>query len=108
MVYTSAYEKEFLWCSKDERCPKSAHCKWCGKSFKIDSMGRSAFISHAEGKRHKKYEQLNKQTTPINSFLQRESTCTLDSIGHSKILFESTNTLSKFYLFYIVYLPSIM
>lgn len=78
MVYSAVHKNEFPWSKKDERCTKSAYCIWCEKSFRIDSMGRSAFVSHADGKKHKQLGQSKNNNQTISSFFKSD---TVDSTG---------------------------
>ncbi|XP_062554102.1 uncharacterized protein LOC134219395 [Armigeres subalbatus] len=56
--YAPRYEEEFPWSAPDPKDCGSARCKWCNKTFKIDSMGRVAFVSHEKGKLHQSQVKL--------------------------------------------------
>lgn len=68
------YEAEFPWVEADPSCRTNARCKLCQRSFKIDSMGRTALISHANGKKHMQAEKIRQQTLLISKLLLPQPT----------------------------------
>lgn len=68
ITYAPRYEEEFPWCAPDPKDGGSARCKWCNKSFRIDTMGRMAFVSHEKAKLHKSQIDLQRTTMKLNFY----------------------------------------
>jgi len=68
ITYNTRYEEEFSWAAAAPNDPYSARCTLCvqSKPFRIDTMGRQAFMSHATGKKHLAAEKASKTTPPIS------------------------------------------
>ena len=67
-------EEQFsLWLKPDQLSTKNAMCSACNKTFAIDTMGRSALISHQTGKKH--IERISTMSNSnLSSYFQKSIT----------------------------------
>ncbi|KAK3914496.1 Purine nucleoside phosphorylase DeoD-type [Frankliniella fusca] len=70
--------KDFAWAEPDPKDAHSARCKLCAKTFSIATMGRSAFVSHAAGKKHKDRVLAVSTTPSAAAVLQAANTALSD------------------------------
>ncbi|XP_063230592.1 uncharacterized protein LOC134535429 [Bacillus rossius redtenbacheri] len=66
--YSCRYEVEFPWATEDPKDKGSAKCKICAKSFKFDTMGRGAFLSHAKSKFHQNAKSCQDRNMYVTAF----------------------------------------
>lgn len=63
------YKQMYPWAAPNPKDVGSAICTWCSdKSFKIDTMGNSAFESHQAGKKHQSYKNVKQTSSTLKSF----------------------------------------
>lgn len=87
--YQTQWETEFSWIKPVENKPSLAFCKICSSQFTVESMGRQAVKSHAEGKKHKSRLAESLKTPQVQHFFatpHKTSTAQppLSSIAHSE------------------------
>lgn len=91
--YNHEYSKEFPWSEADPENKTNAKCKLCDKTFTLSNMGRTALVSHAAGKKHKK-KIVKKQTTLTSNFFTKKIVDTT-SAENSEIRNDEKNCTQK-------------
>lgn len=64
---------KFSWVKPVEANPHAARCSLCKQDFAVDSMGRRALQSHAEGKKHKMRVNDAMKSVPLDTFFTNKS-----------------------------------
>ncbi|XP_055542973.1 uncharacterized protein LOC129728548 [Wyeomyia smithii] len=78
--YSVRYVLLFPWCGPDPKDTRSARCMSCNKSFKIDTMGKAAFISHEKSKGHQMIIKMQSSNTLMTHYVDsKEAPKTDDS-----------------------------
>lgn len=68
ITYHPKYKQMFPWSSEDGTDTGSALCTLCKSSFRIDTMGKSAFESHEKGKKHRLLLDVPKSNNAIKMY----------------------------------------
>ncbi|XP_055551549.1 uncharacterized protein LOC129733946 [Wyeomyia smithii] len=78
--YSVRYVLLFPWCGPDPKDTRSARCMSCNKSYKIDTMGKAAFISNEKSKGHQIIIKMQSSNTLMTHYVDsKEAPKTDDS-----------------------------
>lgn len=61
----------YEWIEKVDNCDSSAFCKFCHKRIELSNMGKTALLSHANGKIHKRALEVKLSSNRISSFFNK-------------------------------------